>query len=151
SAIAVCLGAAGCDCGAGQLVSTPDPHTQNPTKPTVSTPATSNPPGWCSSDCDCPTGSVCLSGMGEPSQNSCQPGTNTCPRPCTVSCGAGTTCQNGVCVTAPCVGSSCTMTTMPPGGVTVAGTYNTFYAFDIHDFAQKAAEISALLDVLNAA
>jgi len=37
-----------------------------------------------------------------------------------------TTCQNGVCVIAPCVGPMCSTTTMPPGGVTVTGTYDTF-------------------------
>jgi hypothetical protein len=151
SALAVSL-ASGCDCGAGQLVTTPDPHGTKPSTQQPTTPApNSTPPGWCSNDCDCATGSVCVSGSGELAQNACQPGTNTCPRPCATVCGDGTTCQNGVCVTAPCVGPSCQMTSMPPGGVTVAGTYQTFYEFDIHDFAQQAADIQGLLDVLSAA
>src|SRR5581483_11637059 len=98
--------AAGCDCGAGQLISTPEshPHDTASNAPVANTPAPANPPGWCGTDCDCPTGSVCLSGSGELAQNTCQAGTNTCPRPCATTCGSGTTCQNGVCVVAPCVG-----------------------------------------------
>jgi hypothetical protein len=77
-------------------------------------------------------------------------GTNTCNKPCATACSSGTVCQSGVCVAAPCVGNNCPVM-MPPGGVTVDGTYNTFYQFDIHDFAQQAAQISDLLTVLNAA
>jgi hypothetical protein len=159
SAIAVCLGASACDCGGGQLVSTPDMHGgsggggHSMVPPPMPVDAGMPPPptGWCSNDCDCPTGSACLTTGGELTNNSCQPGTNTCDRPCSTPCGPGTTCQNGVCVAAPCTDPSCMMTMMPPGGVTVAGTYNTAYEFDIHDFASKAADIDGLLMVLNAA
>ncbi len=150
----VLLGAAACDCGGGALVTTGDDHTMTPTGPQMvapTAPTSTTPPGWCGNDCDCATGSVCVSGAGELSQNSCQPGTNTCPRPCATVCGTGTTCTNGVCVAAPCLDASCMMTTTPPGGVSVAGTYNTFYEFDVHEFAEKAAEIDGLLNVLSAA
>jgi hypothetical protein len=151
SALFVCLGAAGCDCGSGQLVSTPDMHAPSgPMQPPVTTPTSGPPIGWCSNDCDCPSGSVCLAGQGELTSNQCQPGTNTCNKPCATACSSGSVCQNGVCTVAPCVGSSCPAMT-PPGGVTVDGTYTTFYQFDIHNFAQSAAKISDLLDVLNAA
>jgi len=45
----------------------------------------------------------------------------------------------------------CNTTATPPSGVSVAGTYRTFYEFDVHQFAQRAAEIGQLLDVLSAA
>jgi hypothetical protein len=150
SLVAVSLAAAACNCGGGQLISTPDQHGV-PKPDAGAMPPPPPPPMGCTNDCDCGPGTVCLSSGGELSGNSCQMGTNTCARPCTTPCGAGTTCQMGVCVTAPCVGPTCNMTTMPPGGVGVAGTYKTFYTFDIHDFASKAADIQQLLDVLNAA
>lgn len=152
SLLVVSLGAAACNCGGGQLISTPDQH-GHPVPPTPDAGPMPPPvtPMGCTNDCDCGPGTVCLSTGGELSGNSCQMGTNTCDRPCTTPCGAGTTCQMGVCVTAPCVGPNCNMTMMPPGGVGVAGTYKTSYTFDIHDFASKAADISQLLDVLSAA
>ncbi|MBL8954827.1 MAG: hypothetical protein JNK82_28880 [Myxococcaceae bacterium] len=153
--------AAACDCGGGVLVSSPDdpkPNQPNqPTQPTNPTNPTNptqpmNPPGWCSSDCDCPNGEACTNiGGGELTSQACRPGMNTCDRPCTVTCGAGTICQMGVCVTAPCLDPSCMMTMMPPGGVTVTGTYRTEYELDVHEFSNKAMNIAKLLDVLGAA
>lgn len=154
------LTAAACDCGGGVLVSSPDdmkpPGTKptsptnptNPTNPTVPT----TPAGWCSTDCDCPNGQRCAPTGAELSTNRCEPGVSICDRPCAVTCGAGTVCQQGVCVTAPCLTAAC-MTTpmMPPGGVTVTGTYKTTYELDIHEFATKATNVAKLLDVLAAA
>lgn len=145
--------AAACDCGSGTLVTSPDmrppPGPQQSAQPPPT--QTTTPPGWCAGDCDCPSGSRCISGQGELAQNACQAGANTCNRPCLTTCGTGTTCQDGVCVTAPCLQASCMQPMNPPGGVTVSGTYRTFYELDVHAFAEKAATIGALLDVLSAA
>lgn len=150
--ISLLLAVSGCDCGSGVLVTSPDQKpTPGPQPTTPTTPAQTTPAGWCGGDCDCPNGTRCISVGGELTGNSCQAGLNTCDRPCAVSCGAGTICQMGVCVTAPCLTGTCMTTMMPPGGVTVTGTYRTAYELDIHAFASKAAEIGKLLDVLSAA
>lgn len=152
SLIAVPLAA--CDCGSGALVTSGDKQpSPGPQQPAPTTPVVTTPAGWCGGDCDCPTGTRCISTGGELTGNSCQAGMNTCDRPCAVTCGAGTTCQLGVCATAPCLDpTQCSTTPMnPPGGVTVTGTYHTAYELDVHEFADKAATIGALLDVLSAA
>src|SRR5262245_60466863 len=133
--ISLALFAVACDCGGGTLVTSPDHKpTPGPQGTTPPPPAMTTPAGWCGSDCDCATGTRCVNIGGELTGNVCDTGPNTCDRPCAVTCGAGTTCQQGVCVTSPCVMASCQMTMMPPGGVTVAGTYRTFYELDVHEF-----------------
>ncbi len=157
----IALTAAACDCGGGVLVSSPDdakaggPGHMQPTTPTTPTTPTqpTTPVGWCGTDCDCPNGQRCVTDTtAELSSNHCEAGTSVCDRPCAVTCGAGTICQQGVCVMAPCLMGTC-MTTpmMPPGGVTVTGTYKTNYELDVHEFASKATNIAKLLDVLAAA
>jgi hypothetical protein len=149
---------AACDCGAGALVSTSDQNPTpgpQPTQPAAPPPMVTTPAGWCANDCDCGPSSRCIGTNGELIANSCQPGTNTCAKPCAVTCGAGTTCQAGACVAAPCVLASCmngsATGTPPPGGVTVTGTYQTAYELDVHEFAGRAADVGKLLDVLTAA
>jgi len=151
------LTAAACDCGGGVLVSSPDdlkpsgPSTMTPAPVTPAMPTT--PAGWCGTDCDCPSGQRCVATAGELTTNRCESGAGICDRPCAIACGAGTVCQQGVCVTAPCLMASCMTTTpmMPPGGVTVTGTYQTSYELDVHEFATRATNIGKLLDVLAAA
>lgn len=103
---------------------------------------------WCASDCDCPANQRCVStGNGELTENICQPGVSMCTAACPQPCGSGTQCTNGVCTPTPCTGTNCS-TTWP---VSVAGAYSTYYELDIHTFANKAADIANLLQVLGAA
>lgn len=150
--ISFAVAVSACDCGAGALVTSPDRNpTPGPQPTTPTTPTTTTPAGWCGGDCDCPTGTRCVNIGGELTGNVCEAGANTCDRPCATTCGAGTVCQQGVCTTAPCLNASCMTTMMPPGGVTVTGTYKTAYELDVHEFATRAAEVGQLLDVLAAA
>ncbi|MEW6434946.1 MAG: hypothetical protein AB1730_25885 [Myxococcota bacterium] len=104
-------------------------------------------PGWCASDCDCPSGQRCVATTGELTTNECQPGAGTCNVPCPMACGAGTQCLNGACTTVPCLGTNCTSSF----ATSVQGRYLTYYELDIHEFADKATDIAKLLDVLRAA
>lgn len=104
-------------------------------------------PGWCASDCDCPSGQRCVATTGELTTNECQPGAGTCSTPCGSVCGAGTQCLNGACTTTPCVGTNC----MSTYATSVQGRYLTYYELDIHEFADQATDIAKLLDVLRAA
>lgn len=116
---------------------TPGPQPATPSNPT---PTFTPPPGWCGSDCDCAGGSRCVNVGSELTGNECQPGPNTCAKPCPSACAAGSVCQAGACVAAPCLGGSC-----------AGGPMRTFYELDIHEFAGQAARIDTLLDVLKAA
>ncbi len=147
----------GCQCHGDTLMTNDDPnHPQPDAGPPVvvkQTPppdagVTQPPAGWCASDCDCATGSTCVATTGELTGNSCAPGTNTCMVTCPVTCGAGTQCVQGVCTVTPCVGANCGTSSFP---TSVAGNYETFYTFDIHDFAQQAFEIGNLINLLSAA
>lgn len=104
-------------------------------------------PGWCASDCDCPSGQRCVATTGELPTNECQPGAGTCSAPCATVCGAGTQCVNGACTVVPCVGTNCMSTFL----TSVQGRYLTYYELDIHEFADRASDIARLLDVLRAA
>jgi hypothetical protein len=110
--------------------------------------ATGGGPGWCASDCDCPATQRCVTiNGGELTSNSCMDGPgNTCTTQCPVTCGSGTQCMGGTCVTTPCVGTNCTSMF----AVSVQGTYQTYYELDIHDFASQAADIGNLLTILGA-
>jgi len=104
-------------------------------------------PGWCASDCDCPSGQRCVATTGELTTNECQPGAGSCSTPCATVCGGGTQCVNGACTVVPCVGTNCTSSY----ATSVQGRYLTYYELDIHEFADKATDVAKLLDVLRAA
>lgn len=102
------------------------------------------PGPWCATDCDCGAGSRCI-GASEFADNHCEPGTNTCPTICAVSCGSGTQCVNGACVPIPCTGTNCVNSAF---AVSVAGKYQTYYELDIHSFAERSQNIADLIDLL---
>ncbi|MBX7115622.1 MAG: hypothetical protein K1X64_14930 [Myxococcaceae bacterium] len=140
-----------CNCGGAVLVSRePDPVDAG--MPLVQVDAgtpevdAGMPGPWCGTDCDCAFGSRCI-GASELAGNHCEPGTNTCPTICAVTCGSGTQCIGGTCQPIPCTGSSCPSAF----GVSVAGKYNTHYEFDIHSFAERSQNIAKLIDLLASA
>jgi hypothetical protein len=106
---------------------------------------------WCASDCDCPMDQTCVSSGGELASNSCQPATTASPNSCLASCPGGCPsgyqCVQGTCTLAPCVGSNCTGSF----STSVAGTYQTYYEFDVSEFAKNAADVNSVITLISQA
>lgn len=145
----------GCNCGGDAIIVSrePDPVVDaglivpaDAGAPDAGAADAGMPGPWCATDCDCAAGSRCI-GASELSGNHCEPGVNTCPTICVITCGSGTQCVNSTCQPIPCTGSNCTTAF----SVSVAGKYQTYYEFDIHSFAERSQNIAKLIDLLASA